>query len=141
MKMDFHLSQLATAADALHRAMLQKPTRVLALHGPMGAGKTTLTIALLRQLGSTDHGASPTFSIVNEYRLPAGEKLLHMDWYRLADEEEALAAGVEELLYSGAWCVVEWPEKAGGLLPENTLHAYLDVTGEQSRILHLPNEQ
>ena len=60
-----------------------------------------------------------------------------MDWYRLKDEEEALQAGVEDALYSGHLCLVEWPERAAGLLPENTLHVKLELVDEGKRKLTL----
>ena len=115
--------------------------KVLAFFAPMGAGKTTLSAALLQLLGSTDHAGSPTFSIINEYALPNGETLYHMDWYRLRDEEEAIAAGVEDALYSGHRCLVEWPEKAPGLLPPDTLQVRIEPVDEESRRLVVLTEQ
>lgn len=115
--------------------------KVLAFFAPMGAGKTTLSAALLQLLGSTDHAGSPTFSIINEYLLPHGETLYHMDWYRLRDEEEAVAAGVEDALYSGHRCLVEWPEKAPGLLPPDTLLVRIEPVDEETRRLVVLPEQ
>lgn len=141
MSFRFSLQQLDDAAATLLHWMEEQGATVVALHGPMGAGKTTLTNALLRRLGSHDHGASPTFSIINEYALPDGGRLYHMDWYRLKDEEEAIAAGVEDLLDSGDFCLVEWPEKAAALLPWDTLHVRLNVVDQEIRELQLQNEQ
>ena len=109
--------------------------KVIALHGEMGAGKTTFSTALCRAMGITGTVNSPTFSLVNEYRIPSGETLYHMDWYRLKDEAEALQAGMEEYLYSGAVCLVEWPGRAPGLLPPGTLHVLLEVLDPQTRRL------
>ncbi len=113
------------------------PARVFALHGPMGAGKTTLVAALCRHLGIADVVGSPTFSLVNEYRLPDGSAFFHIDLYRLSDEAEAVRAGVEDCLFSGDYCVVEWPEKAPGIFPPGTLHAWLEATGPDTRRLKL----
>ena len=99
--------------------------RVFALNGDMGAGKTTLVHAIAEVLGVTDVVSSPTFSIVNEYRSSRNTTVYHMDWYRLKGEEEALQAGVEDSLYSGAYCFVEWPQIAAGLLPPDTI--WLDI--------------
>jgi tRNA threonylcarbamoyladenosine biosynthesis protein TsaE len=102
---------------------------VFAFHGLMGAGKTTFIHALCQAKGVEDPVGSPTFSLVNEYRTGSGKEeiIYHMDLYRLADEAEALQAGIEEYLYSGATCFVEWPEKAPGLFPAETVHVFMEV--------------
>ena len=139
MTFDYELRQLPDAAQwVLHQA---KNSRVIALFAPMGAGKTTLSGAILHHLGSGDHAASPTFSIINEYLLPNGQLLYHMDWYRLRDEEEARAAGVEDALYSGHRCLVEWPEKAPQLLPDDALRVTIEITGPETRRLQIAGEQ
>lgn len=84
--------------------------RMFLFEGAMGAGKTTLIKALCQNLGSTDSLSSPSYSLVNEYRYPAG-KLFHFDLYRLNSEHDLLDLGIEEYLDSGHYCFVEWPEK------------------------------
>ena len=115
---------------------LQK-CRVIALHGPMGAGKTTLVHALCDQLGVKDSVSSPTFSLINEYILPEGETMYHIDLYRIRDEQEALDAGMEDALFSGDYCIVEWPEKAPGIFPDETLHVTIQVNEDQTRTIKL----
>lgn len=111
--------------------------RVIAFHGEMGSGKTTFIKALCENLGVKDNVSSPTFSIINEYQLDNGSSIYHMDLYRLKSEAEALMAGIEECLYSGQWCLIEWPEKAPGLLPENTLHCFLTTLPDNERKLQI----
>lgn len=93
--------------------------KILLFYGEMGVGKTTLIKELAKQLGHTDWVSSPTFSLVNEYENSSG-KLYHFDFYRINNEEEALSIGVEEYLYSGEWCFIEWPEKVLNLLPKES---------------------
>jgi tRNA threonylcarbamoyladenosine biosynthesis protein TsaE len=115
---------------------------VIAFHGQMGTGKTTFIHALCDVKGVTDTVGSPTFSIVNEYifrEAGIGKKIFHIDLYRLKDEQEAIQAGVEDCLYSDHICLVEWPEKAPGLFPANTIHVYLQAVGEQTRKLQIGN--
>ncbi|MCU0335882.1 MAG: tRNA (adenosine(37)-N6)-threonylcarbamoyltransferase complex ATPase subunit type 1 TsaE [Chitinophagaceae bacterium] len=133
MEFSYHLSQLPAAARWLLQQAGQR--RIIALFAPMGAGKTTLSGAILHALGSTDHAASPTFSLINEYALPDGSTLYHMDWYRLKDEEEAMAAGIEDALYSGHRCLVEWPERAPALLPPDALRVEILATDPETRLL------
>lgn len=111
---------------------------VMAFHGEMGAGKTTLIHALCDVRSVKGAVGSPTFSIINEYVLQ-GEadesSIFHIDLYRLRDTEEAIQAGVEDCLYSGQTCMVEWPERAPGIFPENTLHIYLEAVSPDQRKL------
>jgi tRNA threonylcarbamoyladenosine biosynthesis protein TsaE len=118
MELRFHLRDIGMAAEAFwQRFPAQK---VFAFHGDMGAGKTTFIHALCDGKGVRDTVGSPTFSIINEYKYPDG-KIFHLDLYRLKDEEEALRAGVEEVLYSGEICLVEWPDRAPGIFPPGTI--------------------
>jgi tRNA threonylcarbamoyladenosine biosynthesis protein TsaE len=115
-------------------------TLVFAFHGQMGAGKTTIIEALCREKGVTDTMGSPTFSIINEYVCTddKGQKsIYHIDLYRLKDEQEVVQAGVEDCVYSGSICFVEWPEKAPGLFDDSTAHIFIDVLSENQRKLNL----
>jgi tRNA threonylcarbamoyladenosine biosynthesis protein TsaE len=135
MNVDFTLDAInTTAVDFLN--ILEK-SKVIALHGEMGAGKTTFVNAVCTAMGVKDTVGSPTFSIINEYRTADENIIYHMDLYRLKDEEEAIAAGVEDAMYSGNTCFVEWPEKIPDLLPENTVHCYLQTVGNNERNLKI----
>lgn len=136
MNLRFSLTEIEAVAAQI--AQLIAGYQVVALHGYMGAGKTTLISAVCRALGSKDVTGSPTFSIINQYNTTLGEFIYHMDWYRVKDEEEAIQAGIEDTLYSGHLCLVEWPERAEGLLPENTLHIYIEAIDEQNRLVSVP---
>lgn len=135
MEWHFSVDELPSVAKTWWQ--VSGDARVFALHGPMGAGKTTLVSALCRSLGVQDPVTSPTFSLINEYRLPDGNAFYHIDLYRVRDEDEAERAGIGDCLYSGAYCVVEWPEKAPGIFPADTLHAWIEPTGPDTRRLKL----
>lgn len=109
---------------------------VYAFHGEMGAGKTTFIHALCDMLEVRSAVGSPTFSIINEYDSSIGT-LYHLDLYRLRSEEEAQRAGVEDCLYSGAPCFVEWPEKAPGLFPDKTIHVHINLIGTDKRAIQV----
>lgn len=108
--------------------------RVFALHGEMGAGKTTFIKAICRKLGVEEIMSSPTFSIVNEYASTSGETIYHFDFYRIEDESEAYAAGLHEYFDSGSYCFVEWPERVPSILPSNTVYVAIAINGE-SRVI------
>ena len=85
---------------------------------------------------------SPTFSIINEYEYDCeGTKkvMFHIDLYRLKDEEEAIRTGVEDALYSGYICLVEWPEKAPGIFPDDAVHVSIELVDIKTRHLKITN--
>lgn len=134
--------QIETQLDKLNEAALvfwqHAKGKVFAFHGSMGAGKTTFITALCTTKGVKSGISSPTFSLINEYVYTEGGTLhgiYHIDLYRIKNEQEAANAGIEDCLYSGNICFVEWPEKAPDLLPENTTHIYIDITGENTRLI------
>jgi tRNA threonylcarbamoyladenosine biosynthesis protein TsaE len=106
-------------------------SRIFAFHGELGAGKTTFIKALCAELGVNDAMSSPSFSLVNEYHDINGNSIYHFDLYRLKSPEEAFDIGMEEYLYSGNYCFVEWPERAGELLPEETVHLKISTYGKE----------
>jgi len=114
--------------------------KVFAWHGQMGSGKTTLITVLGRSKGVKDTMSSPTFSLINQYQFRDGDEekiMYHIDLYRLKDEQEALHAGVEDAIYSGAICMVEWPQKAPHLFNENTVHVFVEVVSDTERSVRM----
>ncbi|HUH26264.1 MAG TPA: tRNA (adenosine(37)-N6)-threonylcarbamoyltransferase complex ATPase subunit type 1 TsaE [Flavobacterium sp.] len=103
---------------------------------PMGAGKTTLIKALVKQLGVEDVASSPTFSIVNEYKGIDNSRVFHFDFYRLENEEEAYDMGLDESFDDNNWCFVEWPNQAKNILPENAHKISIEILDEITRQLN-----
>jgi tRNA threonylcarbamoyladenosine biosynthesis protein TsaE len=127
------IEQLPSAAKQLIEFLGEKD-KILLFYGEMGAGKTTFIKAFCAALGVEDNVSSPTFSIVNEYAYPEGI-IYHFDFYRLKNQTEALDLGLEEYLYSGNYCLIEWPEKIPDLLPEDYLQILIEVQLDQQRKL------
>ncbi|HNA15255.1 MAG TPA: tRNA (adenosine(37)-N6)-threonylcarbamoyltransferase complex ATPase subunit type 1 TsaE [Ferruginibacter sp.] len=135
MEVNFTLEQIDAVAAQVLAASAAYP--VLAFHGEMGAGKTTLIHTLCEKMGVKDTVSSPTFSIINQYKKGDGGTVYHMDLYRIRDEQEAINAGVEDCLYSGHTCLVEWPEKVRGIFPPDTLHIYIETVPGNTRNLRI----
>lgn len=112
-----------------------KNDRVFAFYGKMGAGKTTFIQAICRELGSEDNVTSPTFALINEYNTDDLESIFHFDFYRIKDIEEAYDLGYEDYLYSGSYCLIEWPEMIESLLPEKMVEVKIEVQNDDSRVI------
>jgi tRNA threonylcarbamoyladenosine biosynthesis protein TsaE len=105
---------------------------VVALVGGMGAGKTTAVGQWLKALGSPDRASSPTFALVNEYESPRGP-IYHFDLHRLDRPDQVAAMGFEDYVGSGQPCWVEWPDRAGELLPDDAARVVLEVREDGAR--------
>jgi tRNA threonylcarbamoyladenosine biosynthesis protein TsaE len=143
-----------------------RPKTVLALHGDLGTGKTTFTSFLVKALGMDSRVQSPTFVLIRKYSKKAGQsnvisaknaentidtenskknvysnlKVYHIDLYRLTNISEVVDLGLEDVLSEeNAIFVIEWPEIAEELLPENTIHIYFENFGEDGRKINVQN--
>lgn len=114
--------------------------KVWRFDGEMGAGKTTLIQAICLQMGVQHTVQSPTFAIVNEYEDATGNLIYHFDCYRLKSVEEALNIGVEEYLYSGNYCFIEWASRIESILPDDTgVIEIQEINNEKRKItVYLP---
>ncbi|MBS0192855.1 MAG: tRNA (adenosine(37)-N6)-threonylcarbamoyltransferase complex ATPase subunit type 1 TsaE [Proteobacteria bacterium] len=111
-------------------ATTRPPRAVVYLHGDLGAGKSTLARALLRALGVTGTIRSPTYTLIEPYRLPGGGEAVHMDLYRIAAPDELDFLGLDTLAAQAVLWLVEWPERGRGALPEADLRIELVLQGE-----------
>ncbi len=117
------------ATQALARALAASGPQpaVVFLHGDLGAGKSTLARAWLRALGVTGPVRSPTYTLVERYRLPAGGEAVHLDLYRIGDAGELEFLGLDGL--EPALWLVEWPDRGRAGLPSPDLDIRLALSG------------
>ncbi|MBD5185079.1 MAG: tRNA (adenosine(37)-N6)-threonylcarbamoyltransferase complex ATPase subunit type 1 TsaE [Bacteroidales bacterium] len=131
-----HIPSIDAIDDAARQFVeLMADETVYAFYGEMGAGKTTFINAICRALGvNDDPTASPTFAIVNEYRSDTTAELIyHFDLYRLDNYEQALEIGADDYFFSGALCLLEWPEKIEEILPADTVSVKINLLDDGSR--------
>ena len=119
----------ATLALGARLARVIEPGLALHLHGELGSGKTTLARGLLRGLGYRGRVKSPTYTLVELYTV-SRLHLYHFDFYRFKDPKEWRDAGFDEYFNGASVCLVEWPEKAAGLLPAADLDITLEFAGD-----------
>lgn len=123
--------ELEVIADELVPMLSDCP--IVCFQGEMGAGKTTLIKVICERLGVRDAMSSPTFSIVNEYRDEHDLPVYHFDFYRIEHTQEALDIGIDEYFYSGAICLIEWPDRIKALIPEQHLEISIKLVGDTGR--------
>lgn len=125
-------------------AALLRGGDVVCLTGNLGAGKTAFVQGVGVGLGITEAITSPTFTLIQEYAVKAplqqASRLVHMDLYRLHHVEEAVQIGVEEAFQEDAVAIIEWPEIADEILPEDVLHIHIEGSGESPRCLIFMSE-
>lgn len=134
MNIVFSLDQIQEAAEQI---IGQNPKKIILFNGEMGVGKTTLIKQLCKSLGVQDATSSPTFSLVNEYYTSDNQIVYHFDFYRLNKETEALDMGVDDYLYSGNWCFIEWSEKIASLIPQDYSVVTIELMPDGKRNLEL----
>ena len=120
-------AELSTFATKI--STILDPGDVVYLRGVLGAGKTTVARAIIQQFGSTEPVTSPTFTLIETYHLD-DVSVVHLDLYRIESEAEMEAIGVRDYL-DGSWvCLIEWPDRALGALPNPDLTIDLAYEGE-----------
>lgn len=119
-------TEAATLAFGARLAGMGLVSELVCLHGGLGAGKTTLARGYLRALGHTGAVKSPTYTLLESYAL-GSKRVLHFDFYRIADGRELAYIGMEELLAEPAVKLVEWPERVGGHLPPADIDVWLRI--------------
>lgn len=138
---DEHATQALGAA--LARVLV--PGLTIYLHGDLGTGKTALTRALLQAAGHIGPVRSPTYTLAEPYTVLLNKKaidVVHFDLYRLSSADEFLDAGFREYFNHGNICIVEWPERAGAVLPPPDLEIVLTVSGQGRDVqLHALSDQ
>ena len=130
-------SFIITDINSIAKEILQSVnSKVLLFYGELGVGKTTLIGEIVKELGCLSDVSSPTFSIVNEYKVKEG-LVFHFDFFRIENEEEVYDIGFEDYLDSDNWIFIEWPEKIQSLLPDHANEIRLEKEQENSRIIKL----
>ena len=130
--MQFKIHQLEEWKDIVNQIIPNLQHNILLLKGNLGAGKTTFSQFLLKELASSDEISSPTYSIVNEYDTPKG-KVFHFDLYRLKSVEEAYDFGIEEYLDNAFLSIIEWPEIYTDELEGYDFHEMIITNTESGR--------
>jgi tRNA threonylcarbamoyladenosine biosynthesis protein TsaE len=127
------LDEAATLALGKRLASCLSPGLVIYLHGDLGAGKTALTRSILHAAGHQGNVKSPTYTLAEPYQIVCqGQacKVMHFDLYRMISPDEFIEAGFRDEFNAQTICIIEWPEKAEGLLPQADLDVFFSILDE-----------
>jgi tRNA threonylcarbamoyladenosine biosynthesis protein TsaE len=114
---------------------------MIALHGNLGSGKTVFARGFAQGLKIDDYVTSPTFTIVQEYPIDSTHNLYHLDLYRINDENDAIAFGIDEFIFDpNSIALVEWPARIEGLWPNKTINIYLEHISETERSITIEGD-
>ena len=127
-------ARMRELGGALARALPRQLAQPLfiALHGDLGAGKTTLVSGALEALGIASHARSPTYTLIEPYEA-AQVRMYHLDLYRLVDPADLEMLGIRDLLNSQSVLFIEWPERGAGFLPPPGITIRIAYAGEEER--------
>ena len=125
-----------TEALGRHLACCLKPGSVIALSGGLGAGKTCLVKGIAGALGISENITSPTYTIINEYRLESCS-LYHIDAYRLSGDEDFDSTGAGDCFSAGGITIIEWSDRIPNSIPAGAMRIEIEISGPQSRIFRL----
>ncbi len=132
--LQYSLDTIDNAARQLLQYIQQHNINCITLQGNMGAGKTTLVKAICHVMGINNGVSSPTYAIINQYS-HGSIIVLHMDLFRLNHVSELIETGVEDALFSDALCIVEWPNIAAEILPQQRLDLVIQTIEATKRII------
>lgn len=133
--MNFNISKIEEWQTVIDTILPEIKHNILVLKGNLGAGKTTFTQFLLKNLGSNDEVSSPTYALVNEYDSPKGT-IFHFDLYRLKNINEVYDIGMEEYLDNAFLCIIEWPEIYEDELADLPHHEMIIENTGEKRIIN-----
>ena len=133
-KIKFKLSEISQTTKLITREISN--FSVVLLRGELGSGKTTIVSSILKELGVTENITSPTFSIVNQYKI-SGKKINHFDLYRVKSELELDVIGFDEYFDDFSISFIEWPEIAINRIYENYLDIYIKFIDDTTREITL----
>ena len=122
-------NELDTVELGRRLAAIITPPLILNLSGELGAGKTTLSRGLIQAFGHEGAVKSPTYALVEPYEL-AGVDLFHFDLYRLSDPEELEYMGIRDYFTENSICIVEWPDRGHGAIPDADISCHIKYVGE-----------
>lgn len=126
--------ELGAALAAVLEPVARRAPVLVTITGPLGAGKTTLVRAIIRALGFEGVVVSPTYTLHEPYEV-AGLEIHHLDLYRLQDAEELEFIGARDIVDRAGLCLVEWPERGTGVLPDPDIEVRIDPAGDHRRVV------
>ena len=135
--LNFEINKFDDYNEVIENILDKNSSKIILFHGELGSGKTTLIQLICKKLKIKEKVLSPTFNLINEYKINKNLKVYHFDLYRIKSVQELIEIDFIDYIYSGNYCFVEWPKICEDLIDINFKEIFIDIISEDKRLIKI----
>ena len=135
--LNFEINRFDDYNEVIENILDKNSSKIILFHGELGSGKTTLIQLICKKLKIKEKVLSPTFNLINEYKINKNLKVYHFDLYRIKSVQELIEIDFIDYIYSGNYCFVEWPKICEDLIDINFKEIFIDIISEDKRLIKI----
>ena len=135
--LNFEINRFDDYNEVIENILDENSSKIILFNGDLGSGKTTLIQLICKKLKIKEKVLSPTFNLINEYKINKNLKVYHFDLYRIKSVQELIEIDFIDYIYSGNYCFVEWPKICEDLIYINFKEIFIDIISEDKRLIKI----
>tara|TARA_Y100000816_G_scaffold132373_2_gene93435 strand:- start:2004 stop:2417 length:414 start_codon:yes stop_codon:yes gene_type:complete len=135
--LNFEINRFDDYNEVIENILDKNSSKIILFNGELGSGKTTLIQLICKKLKIKEKVLSPTFNLINEYKINKNLKVYHFDLYRIKSVQELIEIDFIDYIYSGNYCFVEWPKICEDLIDINFKEIFIDIISEDKRLIKI----
>jgi len=135
--LNFEINRFDDYNEVIENILDENSSKIILFNGDLGSGKTTLIQLICKKLKIKEKVLSPTFNLINEYKINKNLKVYHFDLYRIKSVQELIEIDFIDYIYSGNYCFVEWPKICEDLIDINFKEIFIDIISEDKRLIKI----
>ena len=135
--LNFEINRFDDYNEVIENILDKNSSKIILFNGELGSGKTTLIQLICKKLKIKEKVLSPTFNLINEYKIYKNLKVYHFDLYRIKSVQELIEIDFIDYIYSGNYCFVEWPKICEDLIDINFKEIFIDIISEDKRLIKI----
>ena len=135
--LNFEINKFDDYNEVIENILDKNSSKIILFNGELGSGKTTLIQLICKKLKIKEKVLSPTFNLINEYKINDNSKVYHFDLYRIKSVQELIEIDFIDYIYSGNYCFVEWPKICEDLIDINFKEIFIDIISEDKRLIKI----